>query len=98
MTSATIKLFIPRGDAKSLRTAEISNWTGVQDGDAVSFLTWKRRLRGGWDAREVGRLQHSTFTGKGVKAGTQHEEETRGGHSRCGGSYGRLQYPFQLCS
>src|SRR5512136_1995773 len=28
MTSATIKLFIPRGDAKSLRTAEISNWTG----------------------------------------------------------------------
>jgi hypothetical protein len=28
LTSATIKLFIPRGDAKSLRTAEISNWTG----------------------------------------------------------------------
>ncbi|HSI35223.1 MAG TPA: GIY-YIG nuclease family protein [Tepidisphaeraceae bacterium] len=28
MTSATIKLFLPRGDAKSLRTAEISNWTG----------------------------------------------------------------------
>jgi hypothetical protein len=28
MTSATIKLFIPRGDAKSLRAAEISNWTG----------------------------------------------------------------------
>jgi predicted RNA-binding protein with TRAM domain len=28
MTSATIKLFIPRGDAKSLRIAEISNWTG----------------------------------------------------------------------
>jgi hypothetical protein len=28
MTSATIKIFIPRGDAKSLRTAEISNWTG----------------------------------------------------------------------
>jgi hypothetical protein len=28
MTSATIKLFIPMGDAKSLRTAEISNWTG----------------------------------------------------------------------
>jgi len=27
MTSATIKLFLPRGDAKSLRTAEISNWT-----------------------------------------------------------------------
>jgi hypothetical protein len=27
-TSATIKLFLPRGDAKSLRTAEISNWTG----------------------------------------------------------------------
>lgn len=26
--SATIKLFLPRGDAKSLRTAEISNWTG----------------------------------------------------------------------
>ena len=23
-----IKLFLPRGDAKSLRTAEISNWTG----------------------------------------------------------------------
>src|SRR5712692_6373864 len=29
MTSATIKLFLPRGDAKSLRTAEISNWTGM---------------------------------------------------------------------
>ncbi len=29
MTSATIKLFLPRGDAKSLRTAEISNWTGT---------------------------------------------------------------------
>ena len=28
MPSATIKLFLPRGDAKSLRTAEISNWTG----------------------------------------------------------------------
>src|SRR5712691_799978 len=29
MTSATIiKLFLPRGDAKRLRTAEISNWTG----------------------------------------------------------------------
>ncbi|MGA2742748.1 MAG: GIY-YIG nuclease family protein [Bryobacteraceae bacterium] len=28
MTSATIKLSLPRGDAKSLRTAEISNWTG----------------------------------------------------------------------
>jgi hypothetical protein len=28
MISATIKLFIPKGDAKSLRTAEISNWTG----------------------------------------------------------------------
>jgi hypothetical protein len=28
MTSATIKLFLLRGDAKSLRTAEISNWTG----------------------------------------------------------------------
>lgn len=28
MTSATIKLFLARGDAKSLRTAEISNWTG----------------------------------------------------------------------
>src|ERR1700704_6458760 len=28
MISATIKLCLPRGDAKSLRTAEISNWTG----------------------------------------------------------------------
>lgn len=28
MSSATIKLFLPRGDAKSLRTAEIINWTG----------------------------------------------------------------------
>ena len=28
MTTATIKLFLPLGDAKSLRTAEISNWTG----------------------------------------------------------------------
>jgi hypothetical protein len=28
MTSATITLFLPRGDAKSLRIAEISNWTG----------------------------------------------------------------------
>jgi hypothetical protein len=28
MTAATIKLFLPRGDAKSLRWAEISNWTG----------------------------------------------------------------------
>lgn len=28
MPSATIKLFLPRGDAKSLRTAEISNWSG----------------------------------------------------------------------
>jgi hypothetical protein len=26
--SAPIKLFLPRGDAKILRTAEISNWTG----------------------------------------------------------------------
>lgn len=28
MTSATIKLFLPQGEAKGLRTAEISNWTG----------------------------------------------------------------------
>src|SRR5262245_41100604 len=28
MTTATIKLFLSRGEAKSLRTAEISNWTG----------------------------------------------------------------------
>ena len=28
MTSATIKLFLPKGDSKRLRTAEISNWTG----------------------------------------------------------------------
>jgi len=28
VTSATIKLFLPQGDAKGLRTAEISNWTG----------------------------------------------------------------------
>lgn len=28
ITSATIKLFLPRGEAKSLRTAEISNWSG----------------------------------------------------------------------
>lgn len=28
MTSATIKLHLPSGDAKSLRIAEISNWTG----------------------------------------------------------------------
>jgi len=27
--SASIKLFLPRGDAKSLRTAEIINWTGM---------------------------------------------------------------------
>ena len=27
-TSATIKLFLPAGDAKGLRTAEISNWMG----------------------------------------------------------------------
>jgi hypothetical protein len=26
MTSATIKLFLPRGDAKSLRTAEIAKF------------------------------------------------------------------------
>ncbi|MGA2433833.1 MAG: hypothetical protein ABSG25_00965 [Bryobacteraceae bacterium] len=29
MTSATIKLFLLHGDAKSLRTAEIMNWTGM---------------------------------------------------------------------
>ena len=28
MTAATIKVFLPYGDAKRLRTAEISNWTG----------------------------------------------------------------------
>lgn len=28
MNSATIKIFLPDGDAKGLRTAEISNWTG----------------------------------------------------------------------
>jgi len=28
VSSATIKLFLPSGDAKGLRTAEISNWTG----------------------------------------------------------------------
>jgi hypothetical protein len=28
MTSATIKLFLPQGDAKRLRIGEVSNWTG----------------------------------------------------------------------
>jgi hypothetical protein len=28
MNSATIRLFLTKGEAKSLRTAEISNWTG----------------------------------------------------------------------
>ena len=28
MNSATITLFLPLGDAKSIRTAEISNWSG----------------------------------------------------------------------
>ena len=28
MTSATIKIFLPHGDPKRLRTAELSNWTG----------------------------------------------------------------------
>lgn len=28
MTSATIKLFLPHGDAKRLRVGEVSNWTG----------------------------------------------------------------------
>mgnify|MGYP001160642014 CR=1 FL=1 len=28
MSSATIKLFLVHGDAKRLRTAELSNWTG----------------------------------------------------------------------
>jgi hypothetical protein len=28
MISATIKLFLPKGDSKSIRTAEISNWSG----------------------------------------------------------------------
>lgn len=27
MTSATIKLFLPHGDAKRLRVGEVSNWT-----------------------------------------------------------------------
>lgn len=28
MQAATIKLFLPTGDASGIRTAEISNWTG----------------------------------------------------------------------
>jgi hypothetical protein len=28
MASATIKLFLPHGDGRRLRTAEISNWSG----------------------------------------------------------------------
>ena len=28
MPSATIKIFLAHGDAKRLRTAELSNWTG----------------------------------------------------------------------
>ncbi len=28
MNSATIKLFLPLGDPRQLRTAEISNWSG----------------------------------------------------------------------
>ncbi|MDP3521860.1 MAG: hypothetical protein Q8S02_14660 [Hydrogenophaga sp.] len=28
MTSATIKLFLPHGDAKRIRVGEVSNWTG----------------------------------------------------------------------
>ena len=28
MSSATLKLFLPHGDAKRLRVGEVSNWTG----------------------------------------------------------------------
>jgi len=33
MTSATIKLFLPKGDAKSLRTAEISKGKSLKQLD-----------------------------------------------------------------
>lgn len=32
MQAATIKLFLPTGEATGIRTAEISNWTGKGDG------------------------------------------------------------------
>lgn len=38
MPSATIKLFLPHGDAKSLRTAEISNWSGKAVADPRTEL------------------------------------------------------------
>ena len=38
MPSATIKLFLVHGDAKRLRTAELSNWTGKAIGGPRSEL------------------------------------------------------------
>ena len=49
MTSATIKLFLPRGDAKSLHTAEISNWTGKAVAAPVP------NLKNCWAARNLKR-------------------------------------------
>ena len=45
MTSATIKLFLPHGDAKGLRTAEISNWTGKALAAPRTELVQLRRPR-----------------------------------------------------
>ena len=42
MTTATIKLFLPQGDTRRLRTAEISNWTGMA---VASSCTYPDELR-----------------------------------------------------
>ena len=42
MLAATIKLFLPTGDATGIRTAEISNWTDKQCGLNV-FITIHRK-------------------------------------------------------
>jgi hypothetical protein len=66
MTSATIKLFLPRGDAKSLRTAEIINWTGK------AVAAPRTELKELLEREEVGKSGVYILTGTDPLSGSPH--------------------------
>jgi hypothetical protein len=66
MTSATIKLFLPQGDAKGLRTAEISNWTGK------AIAAPRTELDGLLARDELDKAGVYVLTGSGPMTGAPH--------------------------
>jgi hypothetical protein len=78
MPSATIKLFLPHGDPKRLRTVEISNWSGKAV--AAPRVDFDALL----DREEMGQSGVYVLTGSDPETGTRWRTSARQRFSRTG--------------